>query len=568
MSGNLSLLARAIGNPYAGAIWSQFILAQWDEVTDTVATPGVSLAAHMIAFHRGTEHYSNSRFVDAVDAYREAIRLKPDFARAHNNLGCALTECGQYVASVDAFNQAIALQPDYVGAFFNKGLSFDRLGLAEEGIAAYDDLLDRFRAARAVSIRGFVAKALINKGFILGELGRREEEVEAYNDLLARFHTARAMPLRELVTNALFNKGIALGTLRRHEEEVAAYEDLLACVHATPELTLPERVANTLLNKGVALGELRRHNDAIAAYDDLVARFRDALELPLRERVIDALYNKGVARIALLQFPNAVAAYDELLTRVRAAPELPLPERVVSALANKSVALGALRRHEEAAVYNDLLAHIRSAPKAPLHELLAKIFVANGFTLNSLEQYPPGLAAVLGSDTKANIPFSSLLESIAATIKYGNSGSISIQPKYYAVVNIGDTTSTQARGTPEFRHALQPLPKGLTWPREDFDKAPEHGEMGGLKRYLERVWKDLIPFIDMPTLRERWPRLGQAIDRQRGKLPSVLLPPVKKQMTDWAAAAVQNRGDRPLRVERALRMRAYRARRKLRENNM
>lgn len=115
---------------------------------------------------------------------------------------------------------------------------------------------------------------------------------------------------------------------------------------------------------------------------------------------------------------------------------------------------------------------------------------------------------------------------------------------------------------------LPTLPDGLSWPADDFDKSPECGKWGGLERYLRQVWESLIPHIDMPTLRAHWPRLGEAIDRQRSKLSPELLPPLKPEITDRKAAAIPNRGERPWRLEQTLKMRAYRARKKLREVHM
>jgi hypothetical protein len=140
--------------------------------------------------------------------------------------------------------------------------------------------------------------------------------------------------------------------------------------------------------------------------------------------------------------------------------------------------------------------------------------------------------------------------------------------------NIDDQTS----GAPATRHKLQPLPEGLAWPRprlpgvpdvdrndDDYDRAPECGRPGGLERYLRRVWEPLIPHVDMPTLREHWPRLGEAIDRQRRKLPPDLLPSKNADRVDREVAGIPRKGDRPVRLDRTLKMRAYRARRKSRE---
>ena len=43
---------------------------------------------------------------------REAIRLKPDYAEAHNNLGIALTDQGKLDEAVAEYREAIRLKPD------------------------------------------------------------------------------------------------------------------------------------------------------------------------------------------------------------------------------------------------------------------------------------------------------------------------------------------------------------------------------------------------------------------------------------------------------------------------
>ena len=44
--------------------------------------------------------------------YREAIRLKPDYAEAHNNLGIALMAQGKHDEAIVAYREAIRLKPD------------------------------------------------------------------------------------------------------------------------------------------------------------------------------------------------------------------------------------------------------------------------------------------------------------------------------------------------------------------------------------------------------------------------------------------------------------------------
>jgi len=56
---------------------------------------------------------------EAISQYREAIRLKPDYAEACNNLGNALSDKGQFDEAISQYQQAIRLKPDYAEARTN-----------------------------------------------------------------------------------------------------------------------------------------------------------------------------------------------------------------------------------------------------------------------------------------------------------------------------------------------------------------------------------------------------------------------------------------------------------------
>src|SRR5262245_28357526 len=50
---------------------------------------------------------------EAAKAYRRAVRLDAGFAEAHNNLANVLWRASKDMAAVDHYRQAIALKPDY-----------------------------------------------------------------------------------------------------------------------------------------------------------------------------------------------------------------------------------------------------------------------------------------------------------------------------------------------------------------------------------------------------------------------------------------------------------------------
>ncbi len=61
---------------------------------------------------------------DAVNAYRQAIRLKPDFAKAYFNLGLLYAELRRYEEAIEAYRQTIRLTPDNADAHSNLGMLY------------------------------------------------------------------------------------------------------------------------------------------------------------------------------------------------------------------------------------------------------------------------------------------------------------------------------------------------------------------------------------------------------------------------------------------------------------
>ncbi len=120
---------------------------------------------------------AEGRSAEAVAAYREALRLRPDDAEAENNLGNELAASGDLAAAVEHYTRALALRPDLAeaaynlqrvrpAAEFNLANSLFQSGQSERAREHYESAL---RADPAL------AEAHNNLGVVLVKLGQRAE---------------------------------------------------------------------------------------------------------------------------------------------------------------------------------------------------------------------------------------------------------------------------------------------------------------------------------------------------------------------------------------------------------
>ena len=99
---------------------------------------------------------------DAIAAYDQAIRLKPDLAKAYNNRGVAKDKLGRHEAAIADHNQAIRLKPDFAEAYSNRGNVNGNLGRYEAAIADHN---------QAIRLKPDLAKAYNNRGVAKDKLG-------------------------------------------------------------------------------------------------------------------------------------------------------------------------------------------------------------------------------------------------------------------------------------------------------------------------------------------------------------------------------------------------------------
>src|SRR4030065_1594020 len=72
----------------------------------------------------GNVYYQVGRYTEAADSYREALRIKPIARFLDNKLGTILIILGEYKQAINAFDNAVKIDPRNAEAYFNLGIAY------------------------------------------------------------------------------------------------------------------------------------------------------------------------------------------------------------------------------------------------------------------------------------------------------------------------------------------------------------------------------------------------------------------------------------------------------------
>ena len=111
------------------------------------------------------------QFDDEIQAYKHALRLKPDYARAYDRMGQRYLQMKKYAEAIEAFKQLAVLRPGDANAL-------NSLGEAYEALNRHDDSAEAFR--QAIRLKPDFGKAYFNLGKTLLAQGNRDAAIEQY----------------------------------------------------------------------------------------------------------------------------------------------------------------------------------------------------------------------------------------------------------------------------------------------------------------------------------------------------------------------------------------------------
>ncbi len=227
---------------------------------------------------RGIALAQQGSWDEAIASFREAIRLRPDYGDALNNLGNVYFFQKKFDEAVACYEQVLRVAPDHAGAYSNLGEVVRQQGRLDDAVTYCE---------RAVSLRPDFAQARVHLGLALSAKERFEEAI---------VHLAEAARIQPDLPDAHHGLGYALLQLRRTDEAVAALREALR---------LKPGLADAHGNLGSALVRQGKHDEALACFAEALRLKPDLVEPRLYRA--HALWQKG-------QFEEAEASAREALS--------------------------------------------------------------------------------------------------------------------------------------------------------------------------------------------------------------------------------------------------------------
>ena len=159
-------------------------------------------------YYRGVAYENLGKYKEATKDYRESIKSKADFADAHVSLGITYGKLGMYKEAVEVLRQAVKLEPDFADPYYNLGVAYGKLGMYKEGIEA---------GKQAVMLKPDFADAYYN-------LGIAYEKSASYAEAKAAFQ--KVLNYRPDYAEAHYNLGIVYFLLNDKAAALEKYKVL------------------------------------------------------------------------------------------------------------------------------------------------------------------------------------------------------------------------------------------------------------------------------------------------------------------------------------------------------
>jgi len=229
----------------------------------------------------------------AIDSYKQALKIKPNYAEAHNNMGNALTDKGNLEAAIDSYKQALKIKPNYAEAYYNMGVALRNKDDLEGAIDSYK---------QALKIKPNYVKAHNNMGVALTDKGDPEAAIDSYK---------QALKIKPDYAEAYYNMGNALKKKGNPEAAIDSYKQALKIKPDYAEAYYNMGVA--LTNKDDLEGAIDSYKQALKIKPDYIGVYSNTCEAYEKSNKLAELSEViSRAKAELKEFTDDLLLYEAL----------------------------------------------------------------------------------------------------------------------------------------------------------------------------------------------------------------------------------------------------------------
>ena len=234
-------------------------------------------ASFILYNYQGISNAELKQFDSAIKSFKQAIKIKPDYAEAHYNAGKVLQEKGELETAIDSYTKAIKIKPKWAQALSNIGNALREKGELGAAIVSLNE---------AIKIEPNFAEAHYNIGKALQEKGELETAIDSYT---------KAIKIKPDYLQAYNNMGI---TLKKKGAVQAAIDIFKKVLEINPNF------AEAHSNLGLALNDTGNLEAALKSYKKAIKIKPDFAEA--HSNMGNALKEKG-------NLSNALGSYTQAL---------------------------------------------------------------------------------------------------------------------------------------------------------------------------------------------------------------------------------------------------------------
>jgi len=240
-------------------------------------------------FNLGGYYFGQQDYTQAINHYKRATELAPDYSTAYNILGYAYRQNEAYNDAENAFKKYIQLIPNDPNPYDSYAELLLKMGRFDEAITQYN---------KALSIE----PNFINSHFgIAAALAYQGKASDAQAELQKMTSKARSDGERR---TALFGQMVVAADSGKLDEALADVEKQYALGQKTNDMPA---MAGDLQLKGNVLLEMGRYDDARKAYDDALKMTNDSsLSKEIKDNTA-LFHHYNLARVAIAKKDLATA---------------------------------------------------------------------------------------------------------------------------------------------------------------------------------------------------------------------------------------------------------------------